>query len=244
VVAMMLISALPRLARLGSETRWLAPAWLAGGAALGLTYVRGAWLGFAAGALAVIAGLGRRGLVAAAALVIVAGGLVLALPTIRARVETIGDPNNDTTRDRMAMMLVGFDIVAAHPLTGIGPEGVKRVYPKMVPPEGMRRSTSHLHNTPLQIAAERGLVGLAAWLWIFVAFFHRAGAVWRRLPVSDGEDRAVVLGSLAALVTFLVAGVFEYNFGDTEVLMVAMALMALPFAVAGDRVSADACVPA
>ena len=214
------------------------------GAALGLTYVRGAWLGFAAGALAAIAGLGRRGLVAAAALVIVAGGLVLALPTIRARVETIGDPNNDTTRDRMAMMLVGFDIVAAHPLTGIGPEGVKRVYPKMVPPEGMRRSTSHLHNTPLQIAAERGLVGLAAWLWIFVAFFHRAGAVWRRLPAADGEDRAVVLGSLAALVTFLVAGVFEYNFGDTEVLMVAMALMALPFAVAGDRVSADACVSA
>ncbi len=244
VVAMMLISALPRLARLGPETRWLAPAWLAGGAALGFTYVRGAWLGFAAGALAVIAGLGRRGLVAAAALVIVAGGLVLALPTIRARVETIGDPNNDTTRDRMAMMLVGFDIIAAHPLTGIGPEGVKRVYPRMVPPEGMRRSTSHLHNTPLQIAAERGLVGLAAWLWIFVAFFHRAGSVWRRLPAAAGDDCVVVLGSLAALVTFLVAGVFEYNFGDTEVLMVAMALMALPFAVAGDRASAGACVPA
>jgi len=244
VVAMMLTSALPRLARLGPETRWLAPAWLAGGAALGFTYVRGAWLGFAAGAFAVIAGLGRRGLVAAAALLIVAGGLVLALPTIRARVETIGDQNDDTTRDRMAMMLVGFDIVAAHPVTGIGPEGVKRVYPKLVPPEGMRRSTSHLHNTPLQIAAERGLVGLAAWLWIFVAFFRRAGAVWRRLPASATEDRVVVLGSLAAVVTFIVGGLFEYNFGDSEVLMVAMALMALPFAVAGDRVSADACVPA
>ena len=244
VVAMMLTSALPRLARLGPETRWLAPAWLAGGAALGFTYVRGAWLGFAAGAFAVIAGLGRRGLVAAAALLIVAGGLVLALPTIRARVETIGDQNDDTTRDRMAMMLVGFDIVAAHPVTGIGPEGVKRVYPKLVPPEGMRRSTSHLHNTPLQIAAERGLVGLAAWLWIFVAFFRRAGAVWRRLPASAGDDRVVVLGSLAALVTFLVGGLFEYNFGDSEVLMVAIALMALPFAVAGDRVPADACVSA
>ena len=244
VVAMTLAGALPRLARLGPETRWLAPAWLVGGAALSLTYVRGAWLGLAAGTLAVVAGLGRRGLVAVVALAVVGGGLALSLPTVRARMETIGDPNNDTARDRMAMMIVGFDIVAANPLTGIGPEGVKRVYPKLVPPEGMRRSTSHVHNTPLQIAAERGLVGLAAWLWIFVAFFHRAGAVWRRLPAAAAEDRALVLGSLAALVTFLVSGLFEYNFGDSEVLMVAIALMALPFAVAGDRVSADACVPA
>jgi len=169
---------------------------------------------------------------------------VLGLPTVRKRVESITDPNNDTARDRMAMALVGFDIVAAHPLTGIGPEGVKRVYPSMVPPEGMRHSTSHLHNTPLQIAAERGIVGLAAWLWIFVAFFRRAGAVWRRLPPEAAADRALVLGSLAAIVTFLVAGLFEYNFGDTEVLMVALTLMALPFAVAGDRVSADPCRPA
>ena len=244
IVAMMLTSALPRLARLGPDTRWLGPAWLVSGAALALTYVRGAWLGFAAGALTAVAGLGRRAVIAAVALVILAGGLVIGLPTVRARVETIGDPNNDTTRDRMAMMLVGFDLVAAHPITGIGPEGVKRVYPKLVPPEGMRRSTSHLHNTPLQIAAERGLVGLAAWLWIFVAFFRRALVIYRHLPAEPAEDRALVLGSLAALVTFLVAGLFEYNFGDTEVLMVAIALMALPFALAGDRIATDPCAPA
>jgi putative inorganic carbon (hco3(-)) transporter len=244
VVAMMLTSALPRLARLGPEMRWLGPAWLVSGTALGLTYVRGAWLGFAAGALTVAAGLGRRGLIAAAALAILAGGLVVGLPTVRARVETIGDPNNDTTRDRMAMMVVGLELVAAHPIAGIGPEGVKRVYPKLVPAEGMRHSTSHLHNTPLQIAAERGLVGLAAWLWIFVAFFHRALAIRRRLPAEPTDDRALVLGSLAALVTFLVAGLFEYNFGDTEVLQVATALMALPFALAGGRVAADPCAPA
>jgi hypothetical protein len=36
---------------------------------------------------------------------------------------------------------------------------------------------------------------------------------------------------LAAIVTFLVAGLFEYNFGDTEVLLIAVAWMALPFTV-------------
>jgi len=51
-----------------------------------------------------------------------------------------------------------------------------------------------------------------------------------------------MLGALAAIVTFLVAGLFEYNFGDTEVLLVALAVMALPFALARqhERAEADA----
>ena len=75
------------------------------------------------------------------------------------------------------------------------------------------------------------MIGFGAWLWIFVAFFRRAGGLLVRLPAVAMEDRALVLGSLAAVATFLVAGLFEYNFGDTEVLLIALALMALPFAL-------------
>jgi len=237
VLAMMLVGALPRLARFGADARWLGPAWIVSGAALAVTYVRGAWLGFAAGALMVAAGVGRRSVVAVVAVLLFGGVLVAALPSVRARVETIADPSNETARDRIVMMKVGVQLVAYHPVAGVGPGGVKRVYPQMVPPEGMRRSTSHLHNSPLQIVAERGLVGLAAWLWLFVAFFRRAGLVLARLPPAAVGDRALVLGSLAAIVTFLVAGLFEYNFGDTEVLMVALAMMAVPFALAEDGVA-------
>ena len=56
----------------------------------------------------------------------------------------------------------------------------------------------------------------------------------RRVPPENEEARALVLGSMAAIVAFLVAGLFEYNFGDTEVLLVALALMALPFVVERD----------
>ena len=38
-----------------------------------------------------------------------------------------------------------------------------------------------------------------------------------------------MIGVQGAIVTFLVAGLFEYNFGDTEVVLVAVSLMALPF---------------
>jgi O-antigen ligase len=237
ILALAMTAALPRLARLGRDAWWLAPAWLVSGAGLALTYVRGAWLGFAAGALAVLVGLGRRGLVAAAALLLLGAAAFALLPGVGARVRTIGSSADDTTRDRLAMLEAGRRLVLEHPVLGIGPGQVKRIYPSVATAEAMRHSTSHLHNTPLQITVERGLLGLVTWLWVFVAGLVRGTAVLRRL---SGHDRAIALGVLAAIITFLVGGLFEYNFGDTEVLLVVLALMALPFALDPSPASAPA----
>jgi len=54
------------------------------------------------------------------------------------------------------------------------------------------------------------------------------------VPAAATADRALVVGALAAVAAFLVSGLFEYNFGDTEVLLVTLAVMALPFVVERD----------
>jgi O-antigen ligase len=239
VLTLVLVSALPRLARGGRSRAWAGPAWLVGAVALGLTYVRGAWLGFAAGAAACALALPRRRLALAALAVIVAGALAVE-PGVLRRLRTIGDMADDTTRDRLAMLEAGLALARAHPLTGIGPGEVKRLYPAWAPPEALRRSTSHLHDTPLQIAVERGLPGLAAWVAIWVGFFGAAWRIRRQLGHADEEARALVLGSITAVAAFLVAGLFEYNFGDTEVLLVAVSVMALPFVVERDLAAAEA----
>ena len=237
VLILVLIGVLPRVARGGRAAAWAAPAWLAGVLSLGLTSVRGAWLGFAAGCGLCVLTLRRRWLVLAALAVVLAGALALE-PRLLHRVKSIGDLADDTTRDRLAMLSAGLGLAIAHPLMGIGPGGVKHVYPVVAPPEAQRRSTSHLHNTPLQIVVERGLPGLAAWIAIWVGFFGEAWRVLRRVPPSDEDGRALVAGSMAAVAAFLVAGLFEYNFGDTEVLLVALAVMALPFVVERDLAGA------
>jgi O-antigen ligase len=233
VLSLVLVSTLPRVALGRPGTAWTLPAWLAGLLALGLTSVRGAWLGFAAGVAGAALGLRRRWLVLAALVLVLAGALVVE-PGLLRRLKTVGDITDDTTRDRLAMLDAGLGLAIAHPLTGIGPGQVKNVYPTVASAEALRRSTSHLHNTPLQIVVERGLPGLAAWLAIWVGFFGAAWRVFRRIPPADEESRALVLGSMAAIAAFLVAGLFEYNFGDTEVLLVALAVMALPFVVERD----------
>ena len=49
--------------------------------------------------------------------------------------------------------------------------------------------------------------------------------------MAQTRERALVAGSVAAVTGFLVAGLSEYNFGDSEVVMVAWAVMALPWAL-------------
>ena len=239
VLSLVLVSTLPRVVRGGRMAVWALPAWLAGLLALGFTLVRGAWLGFVAGIAGASLGLRRRWLVLAGLALVVCAALA-ADPQMLRRVSSVGDLTNDTARDRLAMLETGLRLAIAHPLTGIGPGQVKNVYPTEASPEALRRSTSHLHDTPLQIAVERGVPGLGAWIAIWVGFFGAAWRVLRRIPPADEEARALVLGSMAAIAAFLVAGLFEYNFGDTEVLLMALAVMALPFVVERELAGAAA----
>ncbi|HUF92982.1 MAG TPA: O-antigen ligase family protein [Candidatus Limnocylindria bacterium] len=229
VLTMVLAMTLPRLTGFGRRAWWAVPGWLAGVAALGLTFVRGAWIAFAMAVGAGILTRRRHALVmggAAVAAVLVA----LALPGVMPRARSIGDARDPTTRERLAMIDTGVRLLREHPLTGIGPGQVKHAYPLYAPPEAVRRSTSHLHNSPLQVAVERGLPGVALWAAIWGLFFWRAARIAAALPA--GPDRALVLGCIIAIGAFLVAGLFEHNFGDTEVLLVAASLMALPFVIA------------
>lgn len=232
VLAMVLVLTLPRLASLRHRAV-AAVAWLVGALGFALTLVRGAWVGFGV-AVAVLACTLRRQTLTFAGVLLV-GAATLAVPGVLPRVLSFVDPSDPTARERVAMMSAGATLLREHPVAGIGPGQVKRLYPQYAPDYAIRRHTSHLHNTPLQIAVERGLVGLVLWLWIFAAFFARVRTIWRRLPAEAGQDRALLAGCAAALVAFLVGGLFEYNFGDTEVLMVALSLMALPLAIERDR---------
>jgi O-antigen ligase len=114
---------------------------------------------------------------------------------------------------------------------------VKIEYPAYKIPAARRGGTSHLHSNVVQIAAERGLLGLSAWCAIWVAFFVKAGRIYARLSPERRDDRALVAGSLAAVAGFLVAGFFEYSFGDAEVISLVWVVAAFPFAIAGAETS-------
>ena len=192
--------------------------------ALTLTLTRNAWVGtwVAVGLLIMLKDLRLLAILP----VIAALFLVAAPPHLTDRLYSIFDMENSGNRYRFAMARVGGRMVRAHPLTGVGPDLVPDVYAEYRDGSEVEGSTVHLHNVPLQIAAERGLPALAIWVWFIVAVVR---GLLQKLRASP--HRALAAGGLAAVAGMLAAGMFEYNFGDSEFLMLFLVLITLPFAV-------------
>jgi putative inorganic carbon (HCO3(-)) transporter len=229
VLNMVALATLPRLLPgPGFRARWV-PSWFTTLAGLAATLTRGAWVGFAAGVLAFLPMVRRGRLLLAGGLVVLAAAALVGPGPLSRRFASMADPNDPTIREREYMWESALAMWRAHPWLGHGPGGVKREYGRYVVPGAGKQRTGHVHNTLLQVLAERGVIGLAAWLWIWLAFYRRSISILRGLPAGAVRARAVVAGSIAAVTGFLVGGLAEYNFGDSEVLLVAWTISALPF---------------
>jgi len=149
--------------------------------------------------------------------------------TVTRRVLSIFDVQEPTNQDRLAMIEIGARIVKDHPLTGVGPNMIPRVYAQYRPDYAVNPVNPHLHNVPLQIAAERGVPAVLAWLWFVIALLVAHVRLFR-----SQSDKVPAAAALAAVAAMLAAGLFEYNFGDSEFLMLFLVLVTLPFAAARD----------
>jgi O-antigen ligase len=195
--------------------------------ALALTLTRSAWVGacIAVGVLFILKDLRLLGLLP----VVVALFFALAPDSVTSRMVSVFDLNDPTNRDRLAMMRTGTAMVRDYPLTGVGPTMVQRLYPTYRDPDAVQALNPHLHNVPLQIAAERGLPALVVW-GSFVALL--AAGLLRLFRQSTADWKPLAAAGIAAIAGMLSAGMFEYNFGDSEFLMLFLVLVTLPFAAA------------
>ena len=195
--------------------------------ALVVTLTRSAWIGAAAAAGLLLVLRDRRLLALAPVAAVVF--LAVAPAQVTDRLYSTFDLRDPTNRDRLAMLTAGAGMVRDHPLTGIGPGLVEEVYADYRPANAVNETNPHLHNVPLQIAAERGLPALALWVWFIAAV---ALDLVRRLR--EPASRTLAAGGLAAVAAMLAAGLFEYNFGDSEFLMLLLVLVTLPASAAAE----------
>ena len=193
--------------------------------AVALTFTRSAWVGVFVAA-AVLFSLKDFRLFAVIPIV-AAIFVALAPGQITQRFVSMFDLKDPTNRDRVAMLHEGERMIRAHPLVGVGPTMVQRLYADYRGPDAVEKINPHLHNVPLQIAAERGLPALALWLWFVVALVRDLWTRFRR-----GENAFLSAAAIACVTALLTAGLFEYNFGDSEVLMLFLIVITLPAAAA------------
>ncbi|HVR29721.1 MAG TPA: O-antigen ligase family protein [Thermoanaerobaculia bacterium] len=236
----LLLCAALALARLVCGPAWRMPGTLAGAAvvaaALSLNLTRGSWVALGAAALFLLAVRRPRHLlwVAPAAIVLA----VLLPAAVRDRAVSILDLRDESNYDRLCMLDAGLRMVAERPLLGLGPGVVKTRYPLYRHPTAPRDRRPHLHNSYLQLAAEHGLLALAAFVGILGASFTHTLRNYRREGAAAGPRADLHLGVAAALVAYTLAAFFEDNWADTEVQKIALFVIALPFCL--DSSSGDA----
>jgi O-antigen ligase len=223
LLMLVLAAALARILFGRGERTWAAAVLPALAVAIAVTFTRSAAVGACAAAAMLLALKDFRLL--AVLPIIAAIFLALAPGALSARFVNMFSLKDPSSRDRLAMLREGRHMIQAHPLFGVGPNMVEVVYSQYRDPDAVQQVNPHLHNVPVQIAAERGLPALAVWLWFIGALSF---ALIKRVP--HGHVRFLAAAALAAIAAMLAAGMFEYNFGDSEFLMMFLILVTLPFA--------------
>ena len=139
------------------------------------------------------AALGLAAVVAATALVAIAPGAV--------KINLSSSSSADkATSGRYDLIKGGVDLFAARPVAGWGSGGFPRDYRRRQKVSA-ERATSASHTIPVTVAAEQGVLGLAAYLALLVLAFAR---------LFRGARRSVARAAVAAAFTAIVAHTMMY----------------------------------
>ncbi|MFH1026965.1 MAG: O-antigen ligase family protein, partial [Pseudomonadota bacterium] len=203
--------------------RLAAPALLVNLIGIVLHFKRGVWFAFALAAG--VMGLLTRRLWIVVLIVLCAVSLLI-IPQTRERLHMLKKEWSIGQEGRYALWTqVAPSLLREYP-QGMGFGAVKHEdflkYTRYVQPK-----LNHLHNNVLQVAVELGWAGLAVWMfWMSVALWMLYSA-YDRARVGHDLMAWVALGAFGAFCGLMFDGMVEYNFGDSEILMLICYLMGL-----------------
>lgn len=145
--------------------------------------------------------------------------------------ESLINLDDVTLQERLTMWRLGWHIYKDYPVTGCGFHCLKKVRTDYPEHSEISRNYLTLHSNIVQLAVDTGALGVVAWLFLWLCYLSRVCrmTLGRSASNDDPPDRWVLLASFSAVLAFLAGGMFETNFYDSEVVMLAYYLMALPF---------------
>jgi O-antigen ligase len=198
-------------------------------------------------AVILLLGASRRTLLAVGVLAI---PLILAGLFILQQKRNVGfvDQNDASITWRETVWREGFDLLVSKPrhlLVGVGMDSIKSHWRAWGLFDQGRLPLGHMHSDMLQIALERGVPALLVWLallGLYARMLWRMNRDLKAMKVSEESknnewllgswiERAIVLGALGGLAGFFMSGLFEYNWGDSEVVMILYLIMGLTLAL-------------
>ncbi len=135
-------------------------------------------------------------------------------PVTPVPVALLGQAQATSPVPRTVLWRAAFQMWRQHPLLGVGPDNFRYLWGDEVGLTGWRDSASgsvlHSNNLYIEILATLGLTGVAVLAWLLGALWVGGGRTWRHLLRAPGSRLVWLLGLSAALLVFLVHGLFDY----------------------------------
>lgn len=183
--------------------------------ALILTNTRSAWMGFVAGVIVMSVLHYRRLFGILIVTVILFFSFAPESQVMRAK--SIIDFTNSTNIGRLNMWTTGLRMWNDKPLLGFGDIDLYKTYLTYRTPTG-DEPAGHLHNIYVHLLVTLGAVGLAVVLFMFIRILMEEYSTFSAFK-KDPLIRSIALGSIAVFSGFMVNGIFEWNFGDHEIMV-------------------------
>jgi O-antigen ligase len=137
-------------------------------------------------------------------------------------------PQTFSAAQRLAYWIAGWRMFSDHVWLGVGMGNYSEYYQQYAV-LGWEQQLAHAHDYYLNLAAETGLLGLAAFLWFtFAALFTTWRAAFR---LADPFLGAIIAGAFGAMVTLSVHNVFDDLFVHGTVNLIAILLGAAVVAI-------------
>jgi O-antigen ligase len=217
---------------------------LAGGAAVAAIWVglvfsfsQSSFAALIVGVIAVAGYAWRRRAVVAVGL---AGAVLLSVgfsaPSVRsALIEDAREGLDRATSGRAGLVENGARIALDHPVAGVGLGSFERAYADRTGLRGEEPQKAASHNTPVTVAAETGLPGIALFVWLVAAAF----VVPLRRASRSFAGRASLIVALA-VIAIAVHSLFYNAFFEDPMLWGALGLSAVVAGWRGERRGAPA----
>jgi O-antigen ligase len=150
----------------------------------------------------------------------------LFLPVVRERITALFHWQNDVSVSaRFVLWNRAWQVFKESPIFGIG----IRHFPHLRIEEALKQghvALDHAHSNYLHILATTGLVGMSAYLYLWSSAIKLA-YLNQKTHGDSSLEQGICLGIFAGLISLVISGLFEYNFGTGQVRLAQWFLLAM-----------------
>ena len=161
--------------------------------------------------------------------IVIGNDRIITSHIVQGRLKSIFDIHKPSNFARFALWRAGWEIFKDFPIFGVGDIDLGNLYRKYKR-DFDKEIHGHLHNNYIHIIVTLGLFGFIAIIFLLIRIVQLNSRIYtkvRDIPFIS----SFALGTIGVFFSFVVSGLFEFNFGDHEIITMLWFVLGFNFGI-------------